>query len=88
LIIRFDENTPAYSSVTNWLRHLYLGEDIFVPGIHPDKPWDSLINFKILMELTAFPFHSVQTLALTLAILRSTIQDHLRKWLSVIRHSQ
>jgi hypothetical protein len=79
LVARFNENASAYSSVTNWLQRLHLGEDIFDPGIHPGKPSEGLADFKILMELTAFHFHSARTLARTLKIPRSTTWNHLRK---------
>jgi hypothetical protein len=73
LLTRFREKAPVYSSVTNWFRRLDFAEDIFEPGIHSGKPSDDLVDFKILTELTAFPFHSVRTLAGTLKIPRSTI---------------
>jgi hypothetical protein len=69
----FHEKTTAYSSVRNWPRRLHFGEDRFEPGIHTDKNSDSLIDFKILPDLTGFLFHSVWTLAGTAKIPRSTI---------------
>jgi histone-lysine N-methyltransferase SETMAR len=86
LVARFDENALSYSSVTNWLRRLQLGEDIFEAGIHPDKPSDGFIDFEILTGLTAFPFHSVRTLARTLKLPRSTRWDHLNKGPFVVKH--
>jgi hypothetical protein len=47
---------------------------------------DGLIDFEILIELTAFPFHSVRTLAGTLKIPRSTVWDHLQKGRFVVKH--
>jgi hypothetical protein len=76
LVVRFHEEAPAYSSVTNWLRHLGFGENILEPGSHPGKPSGGLTDFEILIELTAFPVHSVRTLVRTLKIPRSTLWDH------------
>jgi hypothetical protein len=36
-----------------------MGENIFETRINSRQPWDGLTDFKILTELTAFPFHSV-----------------------------
>jgi hypothetical protein len=42
------------------------------PGTDSGKSLDSLVDFKILTELTGFPFHSVRTLVvITLRIPRS-----------------
>jgi hypothetical protein len=76
LATRLHEKGPIYSPVTNCLRHLHSGEDIFEPGIHSAKPLDSLVGFKILMELAGFPFHGARTLASTLRITKSAIWDH------------
>jgi hypothetical protein len=86
LVARFDENQPAYSSVTNWLRRLQLGEDIFEVGLHPGKPSDGFVDFEMLTELTAFHFHSMRTLAHTLKLPRSMIWDHLNKRPFVVKH--
>jgi hypothetical protein len=37
------------------------------------------VDFKILIALPAFPFHSVRTVASLLKIPRSTIDDHLQR---------
>jgi hypothetical protein len=86
LLARFHEEAPADSSVTDWFRRLGFGENILEPGSHPGKPSDGLIDVEILIELTAFPFHSVRTLARTLKIPRSTVWDHLQKERSVVKH--
>jgi hypothetical protein len=86
LVARFHEEAPTYPSVTNWLRRLGFGENIPEPGSHPGKPSDGLIDFEILIELTAFPFHSVRTLARALKIPRSTVWDHLQKGRFVVKH--
>jgi hypothetical protein len=77
LVTQFHEKAPAYLSVTNRLRRIHFGEDILEPGIHPGKLLDALIDFKILTELTVFPFHNVRTFATTLKIPPSTRWDHL-----------
>jgi hypothetical protein len=43
------------------------------------KKSDGLVNFKILVALTVFPFHSVRTLASSLKIPRSTTYDHFQR---------
>jgi hypothetical protein len=73
LVTSFHDKAPTYLSVTNWLRRLAFGEDIREGGSHPGKPSDDLVDFQILTELTAFPFHSVRTLARALKIPRSTV---------------
>jgi hypothetical protein len=79
LVTRFREKAPSYSSVTNWLRRLHFGEDVFEPGIRSGKPSDGIADFKILTEQTVFPFHSVRAHARALKILRSMIWDHPQK---------
>jgi hypothetical protein len=59
LVIRFHEKVPAYSPVTNSLRPLYFGEEIFEPGIHSVKRSDGLVDFKVRTERTAFLSHGV-----------------------------
>jgi hypothetical protein len=86
LRIQFRDEGPAYSSVTNWLRRLGVGENIREPGNHPGKPSDDLIGLQILTELTEFPFHSIRTLAHPLKIPPSTVCDHLRKRPFVVKH--
>jgi hypothetical protein len=53
LVIRFRHKTPAYPSVTIWLRRLHFGQDILEPGIHSRNPSDGLVDVNILKELTA-----------------------------------
>jgi hypothetical protein len=55
------------------------GVGIFEPGIHPGKPPDDLIDFKMRTEWAIFLFHNVRTLASTVTIPPSTIWDHLQK---------
>jgi hypothetical protein len=76
---RFCEKALSYSSVTNWLRCLRFGQDIFDPGIRTGKPQYSLIVFSILTELATFPFRSLWTLAGTHEIPRFAIWDRLQK---------
>jgi hypothetical protein len=85
LVTRFGEQPPSGSSVTNWLRRIRFGGDIFGLGIHSGKPSDGFVSLKILAELTAFSFHRVQTLAGTLKIPRSAISAHLQKGLCVLK---
>jgi hypothetical protein len=85
-IPRFHEKAPADSSVMNWVRRLRFGEDILEPGIHAGRPPDDLIDFKILMNLTTGPFHSMQTLATALKIPLFTIWDYVRKLSFVVKH--
>jgi hypothetical protein len=56
------------------------------PSERRGKESDGLVDFKILLELTAFPFHSVRTLASSLKISHSTIYDHLRRGNFTIKH--
>jgi hypothetical protein len=86
LVTRFCEKALAYSSVANWLRRLYFGDDIFESGIHPEKSSDGLVDFNILASSLPFPFHSMPTFACILKIPRSTTWDHLRKGPSVAKH--
>jgi hypothetical protein len=86
LVAHFGEGAPAYSTVTKWLRRLVCGDDILVPVERKGKESDGLVNFKILIALTAFPFHSVRTLASSLKIPPSTIYDHLRRANFTVKH--
>jgi hypothetical protein len=88
LVIPIREKAQASSSVTDWLRPLRFGEDIFTPGIHSGKQSDGLVDFKILMNPAVFPFCGVQILASTLKIQRSTIWGNLEKALFVVKHSR
>jgi hypothetical protein len=59
---------------------------MFELGIHSGKPSDSFVDFTILTELTAFPFHSVHTLASTLKVAQSMTWNHLPKEPFVVKH--
>jgi hypothetical protein len=87
-VTRFREKVPVYSSLTNRFRLFHSGENIFELGIHPGKPSEGLVDFKILTELTAVPFHSVQAFVSTPKILRSMIWDDLQQEPCVIKHLQ
>jgi hypothetical protein len=50
------------------------------------KESDGLVDFKILIALTAFPFHSVRTLVSSLKLPRSTIYDHLQRGNFTAKH--
>jgi hypothetical protein len=50
------------------------------------KESDGLVDFKILIALTAFPFHSVRTLANLLQIPHSPIHDHLQRGCFTVKH--
>jgi hypothetical protein len=78
LVAHFEDGAPRYSTVTKWLRRLVCGDDILESVERKGKESDSLVDFKILRALAAFPFHSVRTLASLLKIPRQTIYDHLQ----------
>jgi hypothetical protein len=65
---------------------IYWTSDIFKPRIHLGKPSDGLVDFKIFMEVSVFPFHSVLTLTGTFKIARSTIWDHFRNRPFAVNH--
>jgi hypothetical protein len=76
LVTHFGDDALGYSTVTKWLRRLACGDDILEPAERKGKESDGLVDFKIVIALTAFPFHSVRTLTSSLKIPRSTIYDH------------
>jgi hypothetical protein len=86
LVTDFGDGTPGYSTVTKSLRRLVCGDGILEPVKRKGKELDGLVDFKILATLTAFPFHSVQTLASSLKIPRSTIYDHLQRGNFPVKH--
>jgi hypothetical protein len=60
-------------TLTKSLRRLVCGDDILEPVKRKGREPDGLVDFKTLATLTAFPFHSVRTLASSLKIPRSTM---------------
>jgi hypothetical protein len=86
LVTDFGDGTPGYSTVTKSLRRLVCGDDIMEPVKRKGKEPGALVNFKILATLTAFPFHNVRTLASSLKIPRSTIDDHLQRGNFPVKH--
>jgi hypothetical protein len=50
------------------------------------KESDRLVDFKILIAHTAFPFHSGRTLASSLKISLSTIYDHFQRENFTVKH--
>jgi hypothetical protein len=82
----FGDDSPGYSTVTKWLRRLVCGDNILEPVERKGKKSDGLVDFKILIALTAFPFHSVRTLASSLKIPHSTIYDHLQRGHFTVKH--
>jgi hypothetical protein len=69
-----------------WLGRLVRGDDILEPVERKGKESDGLVDFKILIALTAFAFHSVRTLASSLKIPCSTIYGHLQRENFTINH--
>jgi hypothetical protein len=86
LITQFYEKALICLLVAGGLRHFHFGEDIFEPRIHTGKPWDGLIDFKVLTELTISPFRNMRTLDVTLDIPRPTIWDQLQDGPFVVKH--
>jgi hypothetical protein len=79
LVTHFGDGAPRYSTVTKWVRRLVCGDDISERVERKGKESGGLIDFKILIALTAFPFHSIRTLAGSLKIPRSTISKSFTK---------
>jgi hypothetical protein len=73
LVTHFGDDPPRYSTVMKWLRRLVCGDDVLETVERKGKESDVLVDFKILLSLPAFPFHSVRTFASSLKIPRSTI---------------
>jgi transposase len=84
--MHFGDGAPGYSTVTKWLRRLVCGDDILEPVERKGKESNGLVDFKILIALTAFPFHSVRTLASLRKIPRSTIYDHVQRGNFPVQH--
>jgi hypothetical protein len=78
-LLRTSETAPGYSTVTKWLKRFVGGDDILETVERGGKESDTLVDFNILRALTAFPFHSVRTLASSLTIPRSTTYHHLQR---------
>jgi histone-lysine N-methyltransferase SETMAR len=76
---RMNSNSPAYSTVTHWIRQLNFGVDILVPHYVGGMVHDMFLDAKIVSELELFPFHSIRSLADSLRTPRSTVYDHLTK---------
>jgi hypothetical protein len=86
LVANFGDSAPGYSTGTKWLRRLVCGDDILEPVERKGKESDGLMDFKILIALTAFPFHRVRTLTSSLKIPRPTIYDHLQRGNFTVKH--
>jgi hypothetical protein len=88
LVTHFAGGASRYSTVTKRLRRLVCGDDILEPVERNGKESDGLVDFRILIALTAFPFHSPRTFAGSLKIPRTTICDHLQKGNFIVKHSR
>jgi histone-lysine N-methyltransferase SETMAR len=86
LVTHFGDDTPGYSTVTKWLRRLVCGDDILEPVERKGKESGGLVDLKILIAFTAFPFHSVRTFASSPKIPRSTVYDHLQRGNFTVKH--
>jgi hypothetical protein len=85
-VMNFGDGAPGYSTVTKWLRRLVCGDEILEPVERKGKESDGLVDFKILIALPPFPFHSVQMLASWRKIMRSAIYDHLQRENFTVKH--
>ena len=82
----FGNDAVHYSTITDWIRKIKLGDDILTRKIGSGPSGDSTIDVQICFQLEQFPFHSIRTLSSTLKIPKSTIHDHLLKMGFVVKH--
>jgi hypothetical protein len=69
-----------------WFRRIVCGDDILEPMERKVKNSDGRMDFRNLIALIAFQFHSVRTIVSSLKIPRSTICDHLRIRNFTVKH--
>jgi hypothetical protein len=82
----FGPSAPSQFWVTQWLRELKRGEDVFEPYEHSGRPQDPLTGLRILEFLNSTPFVSIHQIASATKIPRSTVSDRSKGWGYVVRH--
>lgn len=76
----------SYSTITDWIRKINRGEDIFERKTGSGRISDLQIDQRILNALNEMPFHSIRTLSNQLKIPKTTVFNHMRSMGFIIKH--